>query len=73
MQKRKRSALVHLRFAPELKKAAEEAAAAEERSLTSMIEILLTEHLQQRGLMPLIELPKARRPRRSSSAQMVAA
>jgi predicted HicB family RNase H-like nuclease len=40
-----RTEQVHLRLSPDLKKAAEAAAAAQRRSLTSLIEGLLLDHL----------------------------
>jgi hypothetical protein len=49
--KRKKTAQLNLRIDPALKSAAETAAAADHRSLTSLIEKLLSEHL------------KAKRPR----------
>ena len=41
-----RTAQVNLRISPELKAAAEKAAEAEHRSLTSLIEVLLVKHLE---------------------------
>jgi hypothetical protein len=46
-----RSAQVNLRLQPSLKAAAEKAAAADHRSLTSLIEKLLTEHLRKSGYL----------------------
>ena len=42
---------VNLRITPTLKDAAEKAAAADQRSLTSLIEKLLTEHLREKGYL----------------------
>ena len=41
-----KSAQINLRIAPSLKKAAEVAAKADQRSLTSLIEKLLTDHVR---------------------------
>ena len=49
MKKETRSAVMQLRVRPSIKKAAEEAAAADNRSLTSLIEKLLTDYLRQRA------------------------
>ncbi|MGA7451641.1 MAG: hypothetical protein WBW73_10310 [Rhodoplanes sp.] len=47
MKKETRSAVMQLRVRPSIKKAAEEAAAADNRSLTSLVEKLLTDYLRQ--------------------------
>jgi hypothetical protein len=48
-----------MRMDPEVKEAAEEAAALDRRSLASLIEILLTDHCKARGLLtPNGRLPK---------------
>ena len=44
-----RNAQVNLRISPELKAAAEEAAAEDSRSLTSLVEKLLVDHLKATG------------------------
>ncbi len=49
MQKRLKTAQVNLRIAPTLKEAAERAAADDKRSLTSLVEKLLDDHLRQKG------------------------
>lgn len=49
MTKRIKTAQINLRITPELKAAAETAAADDQRSLTSLIEKLLTDHLKERG------------------------
>lgn len=49
MQRRARTAQVNFRTFPELKAAAERAAAADNRSLTSLIEMLLLEHVRALG------------------------
>jgi predicted HicB family RNase H-like nuclease len=43
--KRNKSAQINLRITPALKEAAEEAAAADHRSLTSLVEKLLSDHI----------------------------
>ena len=48
---RNKTAQVNLRFMPQLKAAAEKAAADDQRSLTSLIEKLLTDYLQKNGYM----------------------
>jgi len=47
--KRNKTAQVNLRIDPELKAAADKAAASDQRSLTSLVEKLLTEHLKAGG------------------------
>jgi hypothetical protein len=49
MAARQKTAQVNLRIRPELKEAAEKAAAADNRSLTSLVEKLLTDHLKKSG------------------------
>ena len=49
MVKRIKSATLNLRINPELKRVAEKAAADDHRSLTSLIEKLLAEHLRKNG------------------------
>jgi hypothetical protein len=49
--KRLKTAQVNLRIDPDLKALADKAAAADQRSLTSLIEKLLTEHLRKTGLL----------------------
>jgi hypothetical protein len=46
-----KTAQVNLRLQPTLKTAAEKAAADDQRSLTNLIEMLLTAHLQKRGYL----------------------
>jgi hypothetical protein len=50
-EKRIKTAQVNLRIEPSLKAAAEKAAKDDQRSLTSLIEKLLTEHLRRRGYL----------------------
>jgi hypothetical protein len=45
---RRKSVTLNLRIEPELKAAAEKAAAAERRSLTTLIEMAVAEYLQRR-------------------------
>ena len=51
MAKETKSAQVNLRIPPSLKAAAEKAAAQDHRSLTSLIEKLLSEHCKKLGLL----------------------
>lgn len=46
-----KTAQVNLRLPPSLKRAAEKAAADDARSLTSLIEILLRDHLRAKGYL----------------------
>jgi hypothetical protein len=48
-QKRVKTAQINLRIAPALKTAAEKAAAADHRSLTGLIEKLLSDYCKKRG------------------------
>ena len=50
-QKRLKTAQVNLRISPSLKQAAEKAAADDQRSLTSLFEKLLVEHLKAKGYL----------------------
>lgn len=45
-EQRKKTATLNLRIEPAIKEAAERAAAAQRRSLTSLVELLLVEHLK---------------------------
>lgn len=47
-----KTAQVNLRLQPSLKAAAERAAADDRRSLTGLIEKLLTDYLRERGYLP---------------------
>ena len=51
MAKETKEAQVNLRIKPSLKQAAEKAAADDQRSLTSLVEKLLTEHLKKKGYL----------------------
>ncbi|HEY5379908.1 MAG TPA: hypothetical protein VIJ78_10285 [Pseudolabrys sp.] len=51
MTKRIKTAQVNLRIAPALKAAAEKAAADDQRSLTSLVEKLLTDYLRKHGYL----------------------
>jgi hypothetical protein len=51
-QQRIKTAQVNLRIEPTLKVAAEKAAADDHRSLTSLIEKLLTDYLRKAGYLP---------------------
>jgi len=52
MQQRLKTAQVNLRIMPALKEAAEKAAADDQRSLTSLVEKLLTDYLRKKGYLP---------------------
>jgi hypothetical protein len=52
-EKRLKTAQVNLRLEPKLKAAAERAAASDHRSLTSLIEKLLIDHLKKSKLAPI--------------------
>lgn len=47
-----RTASIGIRVEPELKAAAEKAAAADRRTVASLIEKLLAEHLEKAGYLP---------------------
>lgn len=49
--KRLKTAQVNLRIAPALKEASEKAAADDNRSLTSLVEKLLTDYLRKHGYL----------------------
>ncbi len=63
MQKRIKTAQVNLRLAPALKEAAERAAEEDQRSLTSLFEKLLTDHLRERGFLPKPGPARAKKPK----------
>ncbi|WP_200930112.1 hypothetical protein [Methylobacterium sp. Leaf86] len=50
-EQRKKTATLNLRIDPALKESAERAASDDQRSLTSMVEKLLTEHLKAKGYL----------------------
>lgn len=52
MARETKTAQVNLRIAPTLKEAADKAAADDQRSLTSLIEKLLTDYLRDKGYLP---------------------
>ena len=54
---RDKSATLSLRLNPQIKELAFKAAAADQRSLTSLIEKLLVEHLKANGYLPKEEKP----------------
>jgi hypothetical protein len=64
-----KTAQVNLRLRPSLKNAAEKAAADDHRSLTSLIEKLLNDHLRKKGYLD--PAPQAS-PRTSSKASAMA-
>jgi hypothetical protein len=49
---RTKSATLNLRIEPAIKDAAEKAAADDRRSLTSLVEKLLVDHLRKKGYLP---------------------
>jgi hypothetical protein len=51
MEKRTKTAQIALRMKPELKAAAEKAAKADHRSLTSLVEKLLTDYCRKKGFL----------------------
>jgi hypothetical protein len=51
VEQRRKTATLNIRVEPSLKEAAEKAAADDHRSLTSLIEKLLTDHLRERGYL----------------------
>jgi hypothetical protein len=51
MEKRIKTAQVNLRLEPKLKEAAERAAEADHRSLTSLVEKLLTDYCKKQGFL----------------------
>lgn len=51
MAKETKTAQVNLRITPSLKAAADKAAADDQRSLTSLVEKLLTDFLKERGYL----------------------
>ncbi|MFC3061441.1 hypothetical protein [Paenirhodobacter populi] len=52
MAKENKTAQVNLRITPSLKQAADQAAADDQRSLTSLVEKLLTDYLREKGYLP---------------------
>ena len=49
----KKTSQINLRISPKLKEAADRAAAADQRSLTSLIEKLLTDYLREQKMLEL--------------------
>lgn len=49
---RNKSAQLNIRIKPEMKAAADRAAADDQRSLTSLVEKLLSDYLKQKGYLP---------------------
>lgn len=49
---RTKSATLNLRIEPKIKDAAEKAASNDRRSLTSLVEKLLVDHLRKKGYLP---------------------
>jgi hypothetical protein len=59
---RRKTAQFNMRFDPELKEAAERAAADDRRSLAALIEQLLEEYLKQYGYLKPKRPPRRKRP-----------
>lgn len=57
-----RTASIGIRVEPELKAAAERAAASDHRSVASLLEKLLVEHLREHGFWPAEEEAAPKRP-----------
>jgi hypothetical protein len=60
-EQRLKTATLNLRIEPRLKKAAEQAAADDRRSMTSLVEKLLQEHLEAKGYLSANATSTARR------------
>lgn len=52
MTQRQKTAQINIRLKPDLKDAAEQAAEADHRSLTSLVEKLLTDYCREHGFLP---------------------
>src|ERR1051325_5059571 len=63
----RKTAVLNLRIAPELKTAAEKAAADDNRALTSLIEVLLMPYLRQRGYLSATDAPTTTATRKRSA------
>lgn len=57
-----KTAAIGLRVEPEIKEAAERCASADRRTIASLVEKLLVDHLQAAGYLPAHDAPK--KPRR---------
>ena len=68
--KTKKTAAINIRISPELKEAAEQAAAKDRRSLTSLIEKLLDDHLREIG-QPIGKPGSKRKLRRPNEARLL--
>jgi len=68
--KTKKTATINIRISPELKEAAEQAAAKDRRSLTSLIEKLLDDHLREIG-QPIGKPGSKRKLRRPNEARLL--
>jgi hypothetical protein len=58
---REKTAVINIRVEPSLKEAAERAAKADRRSLTTFIEKLIEDHLREHGPMPSSGKPVGKR------------
>ncbi len=61
MKRSPRIAQVNFRISPELKEAGEQAASDENRSLSSLLETLLIDHLRAKGKLPSSSKPAGKR------------
>ena len=61
VEKRLKTATLNLRIGPELKRAAEQAADADNRSVTSLIEKLLIDYLKTHDYLPAPRQEKGKR------------
>ena len=68
--KTKKTATINIRISPELKEAAEQAAAKDRRSLTCLIEKLLDDHLREIG-QPIGKPGSKRKLRRPHEARLL--
>ena len=66
----KKTAAINIRISPELKEAAEQAAAKDRRSLTCLIEKLLDDHLREIG-QPIGKPGSKRKLRRPNEARLL--
>ena len=59
-----RTAAIGIRVLPEIKALAERVAVADSRTLASLVEKLLTDHLRERGVLPDVEILPAGKPKK---------
>ena len=63
MVTRRKTAPLNIYVSPELKEAAMRAAKADERSLTSLVETLLTDYCSAKGYLPKVGQARPKRPK----------